>query len=337
MTIFRDSYETTIGSIVNSTKQISHAIDESLIRDRYDIRSLNISSHGDIKPLFITGLFDSEANITLFTHPILIKSKMNGDFLCTDLRLFVNTSQRDQSFRSGQLIPVTKNITEYNFAKSRAILNLVWVTEGPGKLKSNLSFAGFVFSTWLSETISRFYALDFKDQTIISIIASFYYQTLFLDKQEITEDLKQKLSVHTIKATRSPATFIFDIFDKIEKMDNIEDFCENVKKITENVRLKDFNLPTLLTMVRNSWYGVNAKEIISVALEHPPTFMATVYMSLVEKTYKTSNISKISDKLGKRGLSEEFVRSYTAIVKEYTKVALEELTFPDPLPLTAEV
>lgn len=321
MTIFKDSYQTTIGSAF-VTSPIEHAINKSIVSESNYLRELQVISNGDYKPFFVTGLLNSEAEIPLFTHPITIKSHRGELFLCTDLRLYVNKS--NDSYSTGELKPSVKNITEFNFAKSRGILNLIWLNEGPNIIKNNLSFAGVVFSAWLSEVIAKTNALDFKDQTIISIIASFYYQTLFTNQQEIDEDFKQKMSVHTIKATRAPAELVFQVFDKIEKMENINDFCKAVATIPENIRLKDFNIVMLLSLIRNSWYGTNAKEIISVALEHPPTWNAIIYAALSERTFKSSSIYKLAERFGKRGVSDEFISNYTMMVKDRLRVARED-------------
>jgi hypothetical protein len=85
-----------------------------------------------------------------------------------------------------------------------------------------------------------------------------------------------------------------------------------------------------LTVTRNSWYGTNAKEIISVALEHPPTWAAIVFTALNERTFKNSMIYKIAERFGKRGASDEFIDSYISLVKDNTlSVASEDFFIRD--------
>lgn len=315
MSIFKDSYQTTVGSIL-VTKQIEHAIKEAIIKDNINNVNLDIDNKQEYKPIFITGAYSSENDIPLFTHPITINFK-NVNYVCTDVRLYVTKNAPIDQINNN-----VKNRTEFNFAKSRGILNLVWLNNGVNSIKNSLSFAGTVFSAWLSETISKTYALDFKDQTILAIITSLYYQSLFIDSVELDDDTKQRLAVHTIKATKAPAQMVFEVFDKIKSFSSIEDYCSSVKEILENVRMKDFNLAMLLTIIRNSWYGTNSKEIISVALEHPPTWCAIVYTALNERTFKNSMIYRIAERFGKRGASDEFVDSYITLVKDYS-VAVE--------------
>lgn len=316
-----DSYCTTVGSVFN-TKSIVAAIKKSIIMDRLDTVSLDVEPLNEVRPVFITGINPSESDISLFTHPISVFNFNGASYLCTDLRLYIKKGI-DLTDIEGSI----KNVTEYNFAKSRAILNLLWLTKDRDMLKQSMSFASVIYSTWLSEVISKAYALDYNDQTTIAIISSYFYQTLFSDDIPNEEEV-QKMAVHTIKATGAEAKEVFAIFDKLGPMENLEDYISNVVNIVENVRLKDLNLPVLLTLVKNSWYGTNAKEILSVSLELPCSWMAVVFTSLTEKTFKNSMISRLTDRLGKRGRADEFLTNYKLIVTDL-KAATEDLTIPE--------
>jgi hypothetical protein len=317
MSIFKDSYQTTVGSAF-VTKTIENAIRRALIQGAYD--TLNIEDDGVVKPMFITGQASSDADIPLFTHPLLVTHN-SQQWLCTDMRMFMK--RPDGEYRG--IDDLIKNRTEFAFTKSRAVLNLLWAMGGEQDIKSHLPFAGIVFSAWISDVISKTFALDFKDQTTLVVISSYYYQTLFASEPEMDADTKQKMAVHTIKATKAPAQFVLDIFDRIGEMRGIEDYCRTVREILENVRLKDFNLAVLLTIIRNSWYGTNAKEILSVAIEHPPTWNAIVYAALSERTYRSSAIYRVAERFGKRGESDGFIKSYVELIHRYQRPSLESI------------
>ncbi len=320
--LYTDSYQTTVGAAF-VMKSVELAIKQAIIKDGISHVTLNVKDQGEFKPLFITGIFPSESDIPLFTHPISIMSLDRQKYLCTDLRLYVRKDVALSDIESG-----IKNVTEFNFVKSRAILNLLWLNNEQSIVKNSLSFGASVFSHWLTDTITRSFALDFKDQSTINVICAFYYLTLF-DNEELSEDYKERLAVHTIKASKVPAEFALAVIDKIHQMYSVEDLISAIKDITENVRLKNFNLPVLLTMIKSSWYATNVKEIIAVALEHPPTWLAIVYASLHERTYKNSMIFKIAERLGKRGLADEFVGNYRNLIDEQLVVSREELVILD--------
>lgn len=318
MSIYTDSYQTTIGSVYATDKIVS-SIKESIIKDYIDEVTLGVRGNEDISPIFITGSFASEANIPIFTHPISINYK-NKRYLVTDIRHFIRKGTPFSDIESG-----IRNRTEFNFVKGRAVLNMLWLAGYANQMRMGLSFAGTVYAAWISEAISRTYALDFKDQTTIAVIASFFYQTLFKDTKEWTEDELERLVIHTIKATKTDETFVMPIFKKIieqnPKFSTLEDFCKAVVNNVENVRLTNFGLGMLLTLIKSSWYGTNSKDILSVSLEHPPTFISIIYTTLNERTYKNSILYKIAERFGKRGESDEFMKTYASMVKEH--IAME--------------
>ena len=313
--IYKTAYQTTLGSVFE-TKNIVTALQQSIIRDGVFPRTLDIKADGPFVPLFITGGIPSEIEIPLFTHPISIFHVDKKQYLCCDLRYYVN-----KGFNFDEASKYIKNGTEFNFAKTRLIMNLVWLNEGPSELKNNFRFAGIIYAMWISQLLTKAFALDYKDQTVISIIAHVFYQFLFEENiEEITEEDIQRLSVHTIKATSADSKMVFEYLDKIRNfgpINNIDSLCFLIKELTDNVRLDHLNTAYLLTLMKSSWFGTNAKEIITVALEHPPTWCALIYTSLVERTYKNTMIATICERFGKRGKADEFVMNYKTLAGSY--------------------
>jgi hypothetical protein len=313
MPLFKDSYETTVGSVLD-TKRIVSSIKECMIREPLESVNLNVISQGNFTPVYITGTFPFEGEVPLFTHPITILNNNKGNYLCTDLRFYVKKDAPLDNIQSA-----IKNVTEFNFAKSRSMLSLLWLDHGQDRLRIDLSFAGLVFSEWLSEVLSKAFALDFKDKTVLNILSHFYYQSLFTEKTQFDEDDKQRMASSIIKATKAPSALVFEVIDKIDTIASIEDYVRLAISILENVRIKNLSLATLLTLIGSSWYGNDAKKVLQVAIEHPPTWCAIVHASLSERTYKTSNIYRIAERFGKRGASDEFMGNYAVIIKGMLK------------------
>jgi hypothetical protein len=313
MPLFKDCYGTTVGSVFeNQVKRIDLTVKESIIRDNLGHVHLGVSEIHGVTPIFVTGIGSSEDKIPLFTHPLAILNFNHKNYVCVDVRPFVRKDTPLDNVENN-----IKNVTEYNFVKNRAVLSTAWVAADYSVLKNSLQFAGTVFAAWLAETISKAHALDFKDRTTLAILSSFYYQSLFSEQTTFSEEDKQRMAVHTISATKAPASYVFEVFDKIPEIKNIEDFCRAARTITENVRLNDLTLPVLLTLVKNSWYGFQAKEILPIALEHPPTWMTIVYSALTERTYKNSMIYRVAEPFGKRGLADEFLKNFSLVMQGY--------------------
>jgi hypothetical protein len=210
-----------------------------------------------------------------------------------------------------------RNYAEYNLMKQRVILNLAWLNNDSNQLKNSLSFAEDVFAAWVSEAIAKRYALDAGDQMTLTILAHYYYQSLFYPEDKIEEETLQKIVVHTMKATKVGNKEIFAIYDQIKQMRSIDDFCLEVKRILNNVRLEELNTGMLITMLGNTWYSQNNKEIIAVALEHPPTWIAVVLAATNERGFKNSRVGKLAEAYGKGEKAKLFNQAYKVLESSY--------------------
>lgn len=311
MTIYKDAYQTTVGKMYTSSiRKIERNIKEAIIKDGINKVKLNLDNSKNYKPFFILGNNVSESDIEIFSHPLLL-SYQNENYLCTDLRPYVKKDTTPENIENN-----IRNLSEYNFCKSRALLNLIWVNDNPSTLRNLFSFAGTVFTVWISETISKTLNLDPNQKSIISAITSFYYQSLFFDNSSFTEEQKMLMVKNATKVTNIPSNNLFSLLDKIEKLDNLDDYCSTIVKLVDSVRLEKFNLAMLLTIISTSWYGTNAKENISVALEHPPTWIAIVYIALTDRTYRNSTLTRFCENLAKKGNGDEFTKNYLGLVND---------------------
>jgi len=235
--------------------------------------------------------------------------------MVTDMRLYLRKRIFDGTLTS--LSAAISSQVEYNFARSRAILNIEWLEGDVEALKINLYFSTMMFGRWMADILARAYALNPMDQLIIAITASYYYQSLFTDETDYDEETLQKWQIHTSKVTAADAKTVNKVFEKMPMMKGVDTFVEGVKATTDNIRLKDLNVLTLLTLLKNSWYGTNSKDIIAVATEHPPTWMAIIHAALEERSYRQSLIYKIAERVGKRGIADDYVKQYHKILSDY--------------------
>lgn len=317
MTIYRSAYDTTVGKGFNTAK-IKNSILETIIKESiyeftYDLASLNLKDN--VLPMFIASKSDSEANIPFFIHPLIVSLepiKQKETMVCMDIRSFASYNKNSQDTNDALLV---RNKMELDLARIRTVLNMVWITERPMNLRDISSVPTAVFSSWISETIAKRFALDPKDQLVIQIIACIYYNTLFSDHNTFSEEEKVRTIGSIIKITRAPSKLVLEIFEKVTEMPNIKEFCKNIRDIGENTRLQDFNEGVLVSLLITSWFGTNSKEMLAVALEHPPTWIAIVYSSFVERTYKNSGIAKISQRYAQGKGETDFVRSLVALIK----------------------
>lgn len=310
----KTSYETAAGRIQKLT-QLEKALKEALVTGMLPERRLGVLKNGQESAVFVIGGSTDEMHIPPFIHPYLIQNFKGQDFLVTDLRLFRSTNQEwisDKEFENS-----VRNKTEYALAKSRAVLGLLWLDESQrSRIRSRFSFACSVFAAWLSQAIAKSYALDFQEQMRLQAVAIYYYFTLFTENTKLEGDDLETAVVHTIKATKFPATEVYALFEAIGDMGGIEDFCVEAQKAIQNVRLQNFNLPMLMTLIANTWYGTNSKDMLAVALEYPPTWISIVYSTLTERTYKSSGLYRLVEMTAKRGNADEFRMNYIDLFKD---------------------
>lgn len=314
--IYKTPYETTLGEMVD-LKNTIRTLKESVVRESLYSNNFDLAPMNDVLPCFVTGYGGSESVIPYFTHPLYVEMEGGMKLLCGDVRPFVRQRLEDRP-----TIRDVKNITDFNLAMSRMALSMEWMCSGTSRIKNDLFFAGQVYAYWISDSIGKRYGLDPKDQMIVTITAHYYYQSLFFD--EIDEHRVQQFAVQTAKVTRMAPKMIFEVFDKIGEVKGVSSLCDAIKATTENIRMGELTTGVLLSMVANSWYGHNAKDIISVAIEHPPTWCSVVYASITERSYKNFLISKISERHGKNGLADGYVKAFADLVTEHKKKASTE-------------
>lgn len=308
MSIFKTAYDTTVGTsfVTNKTEL---AIKESIIKDYIQSVHGDIKTDLEVKPIFISNACPSEANIPYFSHPLFVEDLHKEKYLCVDIRPFVKQTQNDMLNMFN-----IKNQSEYDLAYSKLILNLIWLTQRPETLRDLSIVPNAIFSSWISEGLSSRFALDPKDQMMLAIIASFYYQSLFTEFNTFLEEDRQKIATTIIRATRAPAKLVFEVTDKIQKLSNITEFCDTCRGILENTRLENLNPGLLITILGNSWFGMSAKEVLAVSLEHPPTWISLIYSSFTERTFKKSLIARISERyVGNKG-GNDFTKAFDSLV-----------------------
>ena len=324
----KTAYDTTVGKIVDLRKvKLDHLLREALIDSGLSSRTLGLEPNQNAQAVFVIGGDAAEMQIPPFIHPYLIQNYKNRNYLATDVRLFRNTTDRWQTDKEFE--DSIRNKAEYTLTKNRAALTLLWLGDNPSQLRKRFLFAGTVFAAWLSQAITRAYALDYQDQSKLLALGIYYYHCLFTPNTRLEGEAQEAAVVHTIKATKFPAKTVYELFEGLGEFSTIEDFCAEARKVVENVRMRDFNLAMLLTLIRNSWYGTNAKEILSIALEHPPTWISVVYAAITERGYKNSMLAEVAKHYSKQGAAEEFQMNYQVMLSE--QIAVLEAAASDDL------
>lgn len=327
MSFYKNPYDTpTFGlafkpkDIVNEiTKELvignlGNAFDFPILKQTNNFSFLNKNS-STVLPLTVV----SKENIRSFFAPIIVNHK-DSVYIVNDYRLLVNNKQDFSG--SSELTIKSGKIPDFNLRKDLQVI------AGLNYLGNNLKPLSFipqkVFSMWLSVSISRRYNLDFKDQYILNLIFSIWFNSLFVDTDEFKgEDLENLLAniVSNQNHDRELLEQVKAILEDGFKLRTINDALVLTKKFITNITyVKDFNLNVLMTLISNTYYGLNGKELIAMSLEYPGIFMAILYNVVTDKTFKKSVLMTISEKFNKKEELTSFITQYNFTIKNIEEV-----------------
>jgi hypothetical protein len=303
MTIFRSAYDTLACS--------------GFVMDRIEHGIEAVLHTGHLQPIpesgarMLAGGAAVADAVPAFAHPVVLKSKDLAGDVVVDVRAFGKYDPHQGQF-------VVRNKGDFAFTVLRGKINQVWTKEAP-RLLLNVNPLGMrMFASWISENVARRFDLNPKEQTNLQILAAFYYYSLFMEQHPFSSTEKHKHAAAVIKATGINGSLVMDVVERFEQpIASITEFCAVASEVTESVRLKDLTDGLLIALLGGTWYGAggNAKEVLAVALEHPPTWLAIVATAANDRSYKNSYITKLLERLDRRDKGQTFVRALSVTLQ----------------------
>ena len=297
--LFKTAYETTacvgyrLDKTINSLN-IAFINGDTTIVPNYNIYALNGGS--------------ATANdVPAFAHPLSI-------LIDGEERLFIDTRSFGK-FDINQNEFKVNNQVDYDLLLTRAKLNDIWINHKPQWLRDVSPAPIAIFASWISESVGRRFALDPKEQFDLGILAAIFYISLFSESVEIDEHDKLRMINSITRALRASAEDVITILDKVSVVSNVFEFCSKAEEVTKSIRLKELNPGVLFTILGGTWYGTNAKEIVAVAVEHPPTWIAILLSAYTERTFRSSQLAKITERTSYKKIGDDFVKATLNMIK----------------------
>lgn len=317
MSIFRTAYD-TVGAAGYRLKEIEDKLKVGHVSRSFSHKEFKLSNFDETFQLeMIEGGNMNADNIPYFNHPVFVRDPDSKRMIgYVDARNYGKWYQPQMTF-------IIRNHPEYNWHLLRGILNHIWLQERVELLRDVSTLPAGVYAALFSESITRKYALDPNEQAIISVVACYFYYSLFTDDKTFDEMEFNKITGKIAQITKVPATKVFEILDEVHPIHGLEALCEVIKEKTKSVRLVEFNVGVLLAIISGNWYGTNARENLAVALEHIPTWLLICYASINEATFKRSIIAKLVERFAKGNAGSTFVKSMNNIL-DYPSVLAEQ-------------
>lgn len=238
------------------------------------------------KDLHYYMLVAGDVELPMFSQPLSFHDEA-GKCYASDVRLFTKLDNQRQV--------VVKMVTEYNLRKTQLGLQVVWDAMGPKALAHLTEFPCLVFSRWLGDSITRRMALDAGVQINLYALFAFFFLTRFYpeDQKKIPGTELQRLGAQVAQVSYLPQDKAVALIEHLNIPKDLPEFIEIVRENSGSIRLEDFNVATLFVLLGGSWFGANAKELIAVGVEHPPTFMALLYSTFTERSVRECVLAKL--------------------------------------------
>jgi hypothetical protein len=308
MAIRRSAYETTACSGFRMDKTVL------AVQTAYTNGQVNTINGGLVCAL--EGGYSVSDAVPAFAHPLVFMIEgVSGkhEHVAFDARPFGRFDTHQNTF-------ILRNSIEHRLEQFRAKLNGIWITENPSLLRDISPLPMSIYASWISESIGRRFSLDPKEQMVLSILAAVLYNSNFESGGEVELDERNKLRLTNAitRSLRIQGQEVMNILDKVSVINSVTEFCRFASDITESIRLKELNPGLLFTILKGTWYGgVNPAELVAVATEHPPTWLAILMAAFSERSYKNSGITKITERNGAHSGGQEYVRAITRLVTEF--------------------
>lgn len=256
------------------------------------VEGLTYSVQSQFKDTFVNALLENikvalvtakNKDVPPFAHPLMVDF-VSGSKIVIDVRSFTKVIHND-------IVSTSDN--DFKFELIRASLMDHMINGSVKDLLSLGSFPLLVYSRWIAENITKRMGLNPAEQAKLVVITAFFYNSLYREVATFSEVELSRMVQMISKVTYIPTNICQEVADNILPMHNLKEYVSQCISLIDSPRLEKFSIGLLLTILMNSWYGLNSKETVCVALEHPPTWLALVYSALNDRSYRTTGISKV--------------------------------------------
>jgi len=234
-----------------------------------------------------------------FVYPIVVEIK-NEKVVVMDSRSYFNAHGEGTKAR------------EYESAKNLALMILAFET-------NIRDFTGITptmsitFATWVSAAIKQIYSLDPSKSEVLRVLLSFYYTQKMLNKS--SKDCLDYTAKYLVDIIKLPPEFIYNALGNVVA-DKEQTTLENLfKSFAIKQELRNFKVNEQLmreVLVRFSWFGDRANDLVALAIDYPPALTLMVAASAGSSVYKKTKIGTAVDSLRKnRKTNFDLVRSLT--------------------------
>lgn len=275
MAIFDTPYDTSV-AIGYNTKDIEFHLTEALIKNQLKL----IPNQG--KNVFAY----TQGNSPNFPHPY---------YLAKEKAIVLDLRHMSSSLNPNEDLEIrVKDRAEFGLLLTRGKLTKFWLENDKRMVSSIHPKLMVIYADWLASSIGKRFALDPQDHATIKSLCALYYLSLFLGENEWDNHFTANALLKINQIMKVPTVFAKEVIMDVDKpLSNIQSLCDLIKEKTGNVRLTSLTPALLLSIISSTWFGNNHGELLAVAMEHPPTFIALVNTAINETLYKRVGFTQV--------------------------------------------
>lgn len=204
---------------------------------------------------------------------------------------------------------------EYEGAVIRAALTKAWMEGGAADMRRFNDIAAKVFIRLLSETLSRRLGLTPYDQQAVTAVCGLFYYSNFIANNEITRndslppEEKERIAVAVARLTRINPQTVADFYaGDVPAIHDLNSFCDALRHVVKSPRLERVDGAFIMTLMGGFWFGGNARQIMAVALEYPPVWLALIYQALTDRSFHGAQLTKMVEAENRNNVGAQFIR-----------------------------
>lgn len=245
-----------------------------------------------------------------FTHPIVlnIPSRPNEHYIVVDSRGITSINENTGAFRY---------TPDFEYQTTRAVLTKrVWLDGNVSDLLNCGDIQIKIFSAMIADTMGRRLNLEPNVVDNVRMVAAYYFICLHDSARSTDEDTLLKDAKRISRNIGIQIEEVYEFIKTVGVMSTAESLCRGLALNSDSRRLESMTPAVLFTMLGGLWFGQNAVEQVSVALEHPPTYAAMLHMVINDRSYRKTVLVGLLDRYDrKRELSEVFNKNIRNILR----------------------
>ncbi len=313
--ITANPYDTTYGKMLNITNA-----QKELLKYYTSTKDTNLNyeyGHGiPVSLLVIIGYNEDEKNLPVFDHPVTFTDIRNNTVVAVDMRKFVRqTTEQPMTLRE-----IAKDTASLDFIMLRAMLTAQFIHGDTGimrNLDKNFATGFALLLSWLLNIMGNFNPVD---KVSIEIVIAHYYYSLMLDENDLP-DMQANLHSRIAKTPLSLPITVKNVENTLRnirpEIRTLDGLIENIKLVISDDKRMFINTDALVSLISSMWFGPGGSEAMIMSLEHVPTWMALMYSTVCDKTYKRSRLAGTLDKYSSKIKPSEVEKGIELYFKEH--------------------